>query len=44
MKNRKTSKENSVEVSVKKPVESTVENRLIEVVQAQREKGKDSQK
>ena len=30
---RKTSKENSVTVSVKKPVESTVENRLEEVVQ-----------
>ena len=31
VKNRKTSKENSVEVSVKKPVESTAENRLIEL-------------
>ena len=28
---RKTSKENSVEVSVKKPVESTAEDRLIEL-------------
>ena len=46
VKNRKTSKENSVEVSVKKPVESTAENRLIEVVQIQkdREEGKDSLK
>ena len=46
VKNRKTSKENSVEVSVKKPVESTVENRLEEVVQIQkdREEGKDSLK
>ena len=44
MKNRKTSKENSVEVSVKKPVESTAEDRLKEVVQIQREEGKDSLK
>ena len=44
MKNRKTSKENSVEVSVKKPVESTDEDRLIEVVQIHREEGKDSLK
>ena len=46
MKNRKTSKENAVEVSVKKPVESTAENRLTEVVQIQRdrEEGKDSLK
>ena len=44
MKNQKTSKENSVEVSVKKPVESTAEDRLIEVVQIQREEGKDSLK
>ena len=44
MKNRKTSKENSVDVSVKKPVESTGENRLTEVVQIQREEGKDSLK
>ena len=44
MKNRKTSKENSVEVSVKKPVESTPENRLDEVVLIQREEGKDSLK
>ena len=41
---RKTSKENSVEVSVKKLVESTDENRLKEVVQIQREEGKDSLK
>ena len=46
MKSRKTSKGNSVDVSVKKPVESTVENRLEEVVQIQkdREEGKDSLK
>ena len=44
VKNRMTSKENSVAVSVKKPVESTVENRLKEVVQIQREEGKDSPK
>ena len=44
VKNRKTSKENSVDVSVKKPVESTDENRLKEVVQIQREEGKDSLK
>ena len=44
MKNRKTSKANSVDVSVKKPVESTDENRLKEVVQIQREEGKDSLK
>ena len=46
MKNRKTSKENSVDVSVKKPVESTAEDRLEEVVQIQkdREEGKDSLK
>ena len=44
VKNRKTSKENSVTVSVKKPVESTDENRLKEVVQIQREEGKDSLK
>ena len=44
MKNRKTSKENSVDVSVKKPVESTGENRLTEVVHIQREEGKDSLK
>ena len=43
MKNRKTSKENSVEVSVKKPVESTAEDRLIELY-THTEKGKDSQK
>ena len=36
--------ENSVVVSVKKPVESTAENRLEEVVQIQREEGKDSLK
>ena len=46
VKSRKTSKGNSVDVSVKKPVESTVENRLEEVVQIQkdREEGKDSLK
>ena len=44
MKNRKTSKENSVEVSVKKPVESTEKSRLIELYRTKREKGKDSQK
>ena len=46
VKNRKTSKGNSVDVSVKKPVESTDENRLAEVVQIQkdREEGKDSLK
>ena len=44
MKNRKPSKENSVTVSVKKPVQSTDEDRLIEVVQIQREEGKDSLK
>ena len=38
MKNLRTSKENSVAVSVKKPVESTVENRLTEVVQAHKER------
>ena len=43
MKNRKTSKENSVEVSVKKPVESTEKSRLIELYRTKREKGKDSQ-
>ena len=31
-------------MSVKKPVESTVENRLIELYRTKREKGKDSQK
>ena len=31
VKNLRTSEENSVYVSVKKPVESTVENRLIEL-------------
>ena len=44
MKNRRKSKGNSVDVSVKKPVESTGENRLTEVVQIQREEGKDSLK
>ena len=44
VKNRKTSKGNSVDVSVKKPVESTAENRLEEVVQIQGEEGKDSLK
>ena len=46
VKNRKTSKGISVVVSVKKSVESTVDNRLIEVVQIQRdrEEGKDSLK
>ena len=44
MKNRRTSKENSVDVSVKKPVESTVDNQSTEVVQIQREEGKDSLK
>ena len=44
VKNRKTSKGNSVDVSVKKPVESTGENRLKEVVQIQGEEGKDSLK
>ena len=38
------SKGNSVAVSVKKSVESTAENRLIEVVQIHREEGKDSLK
>ena len=42
MKNRRTSKEISVEVSEKKPVESTEVDRLTEVVQIQREEGKDS--
>ena len=44
VKNRRTSKGNSVDVSVKKPVESTGENRLKEVVQIQGEEGKDSLK
>ena len=44
VKNRRTSKGNSVDVSVKKPVESTAENRLEEVVQIQGEEGKDSLK
>ena len=44
MKNRKTSKENSVEVSMKKPVESTEKSRLIELYRTHTEKGKDSQK
>ena len=43
MKNRRTSRKSSVEVSVKEPVESTEDNRLKEqVVQIQREEWKDS--
>ena len=44
MKSRRTSKENSVEVSVKIPVERTENNWLTEVVQIHREEGKDSLK
>ena len=44
MKNRRTSKEISVEVSQRKPVESTEVDRLTKVVQIQREEGKDSPK